>query len=508
MIIGSGIAGLSFALKAARLGSVSVITKKEEIDTATNLAQGGIAAVLDNDDSFESHIQDTISAGDGLCDEQVVRMVVESGPARISELVALGVGFVRKENGDLSLGREGGHSRRRVAHAYDLTGREIERALVKSVGEQPNVSLYENYMCVDLITVDHSSPNINGSQKKCVGAQVLTEVGDVVPFFAKVVVLCTGGAGKVYLYTSNPDIATGDGIAVAQRIGATIKNMEFVQFHPTCLFHHQAKNFLISEAVRGEGALLFNEAHERFMEKYEPAQLELATRDKVARAIDTEMKRTGADCVYLDITHKSREFLKERFPTIFEKCLELGIDISKQPIPVVPAAHYLCGGVSVDMCGRTSIENLFALGETSCTGLHGGNRLASNSLLEAVVFAENVYKFCQRNWKALKTTTFDCDFPYQEANKEQIDEEILINHNWDVLRRVMWNYVGIVRKESRLLVAKQRILEVREEIDNILSKYKVTPNMLELRNISLVASLIIDASLERKESKGLHYLID
>ena len=315
LIIGSGIAGLSLALKASRLGKVNVITKKEEVDTATNLAQGGIAAVLNNEDSFADHIRDTLKAGDGLCDEKVVRMVVENGPARVKELIDIGVKFVREKDGNLSLGREGGHSKRRVAHAYDLTGREIERALVESVGNNTQISLYENHMCVDLITEDVMELKGEVPRKRCVGAYVLDESGNVTVFLAKVVVLCTGGAGKVYLYTSNPDIATGDGVAIAHRAGAEISNMEFVQFHPTCLYHHQAKNFLISEAVRGEGAVLLDQNNQRFMEKYEPVQMELATRDKVARAIDTEMKRTGADCVYLDISMKSKEFLQERFPS-------------------------------------------------------------------------------------------------------------------------------------------------------------------------------------------------
>lgn len=507
LVIGSGIAGLSFALKASSLGTVNIITKKKEVDSATNLAQGGIAAVLGSDDSFESHVQDTLRAGAGLCDEKIVRMVVENGPDRIRELVDLGVTFVKEKDGNLSLGREGGHSKRRVAHAYDLTGKEIERALITSVGEKKQISLYENHMCIDLITEENDNVEGKISKNRCVGAFVIDSLGDISVFSAKVVVLCTGGAGKVYLYTSNPDIATGDGVAVAFRAGAQIDNMEFVQFHPTCLYHHQARNFLISEAVRGEGAHLVNENNERFMEKYEPEKGELATRDKVARAIDTEMKKSGADCVYLDISQKKGDFLLKRFPTIYGKCLSLGIDISEKPIPVVPAAHYMCGGVKTDIHGRTTIENLFALGETSCTGLHGGNRLASNSLLEAVVFAENVFRYCKVHWDYIdggKMETY-CD-PKNE--KDPIDEEILINHNWDIIRRVMWNYVGIVRKESRLIIAKQRIAEVRKEIDDILEKYKISPNMLELRNISLVASLIIDASLDRKESKGLHYIID
>jgi L-aspartate oxidase len=508
LVIGSGIAGLSFALKASNLGTVNIITKKKEVDSATNLAQGGIAAVLNNEDSFDSHIDDTLKAGAGLCDEAVVKMVVENGPARIAELIELGVNFIKGKDGSLSLGREGGHSKRRVAHAFDLTGKEVDRALIENAAKASNIFLFENHMCVDLITEVQTDKDGLIDQKSCIGAYVIDEKGNIKTFTAKVVVLCTGGAGKVYLYTSNPDIATGDGVAVASRAGAKIENMEFVQFHPTCLYHHQAKNFLISEAVRGEGALLLNQDNERFMEVYEPEEKELATRDKVARAIDTEMKRSGCDFVYLDISSKKREFLQERFPTIFNKCLSLGIDISKQPIPVVPAAHYQCGGVATDKYGRTTIENLFALGETACTRLHGGNRLASNSLLEAIVYAENVFRYCENNWNSIgkerEKKVYDC----HKNNKEQIDEEILINHNWDIIRRIMWNYVGIVRKESRLLVAKQRIAEVRSEIDEILRKFKNTPNMIELRNISLVASLIIDASLARKESIGLHYIID
>jgi L-aspartate oxidase len=502
LVIGSGIAGLSFSLKVAGLGSVCIITKKEEVDTATNLAQGGIAAVLGGDDSFDDHVRDTLEAGAGLCDEDVVRMVVESGPERVCELMRFGVGFVCGEDGRLSLGREGGHSRRRVAHSFDLTGREIERALVDKVGKCLGVTILENHMCADLIV---SGGSVGGG--RCLGASVIDDRGDLRHIWAKNTVLCTGGAGKVYLYTSNPDIATGDGVAVAHRAGAKVENMEFVQFHPTCLYHAKAKNFLISEAVRGEGAVLVNQAGERFMSKYEPDGLELATRDKVARAIDKEMKTTGADCVYLDISHRESGFVQKRFPNIFSKCLSLGIDIAKDLIPVVPAAHYLCGGVKTDAWGRTTLGNLFALGETACTGLHGGNRLASNSLLEAIVYAENAYQYCKRNqdWKVGKMSVTNLQ---GKVCKQKIDEEILINHNWDVVRRTMWNYVGIVRKTSRLLVARERIADVRREIDEIIAKYQLTTNMLELRNISLVASLIIDAALQRKESRGLHYVLD
>jgi L-aspartate oxidase len=503
LVVGSGIAGLSFALKASSLGSVCVVTKKEEVDSATNLAQGGIAAVLDRSDTFEDHVRDTLEAGAGICDEKVVRMVVESGPDRVRELMGIGVDFIREKDGTLNLGREGGHSRRRVAHSYDLTGREIERALVENVGRCGNVKILENHMCVDLLL-----SRVSSQRSVCVGATVMDDLGEVNEVFARNTLLCTGGAGKVYLYTSNPDIATGDGVALAFRAGAAIDNMEFVQFHPTCLFHRKAKNFLISEAVRGEGGVLVNDAGKRFMEKFEPIKMELATRDKVARAIDKELKISGADCVYLDISHKDSGFLRERFPSIYAKCLSLGIDITKDAIPVVPAAHYMCGGVKVDVWGRTTVENLFALGETSCTGLHGGNRLASNSLLEAIVYAENAFQFCKNNSGRREDRDFESRSEYMDLKKEKIDEEILINHNWDVIRRTMWNYVGIVRKTSRLLVARQRIDEVRQEIDDILAKYKLTANMLELRNISLVASLIIDAALKRKESRGLHYTLD
>jgi len=509
LIIGSGIAGLSFALRASSLGSVVVVTKKEGNDTATNLAQGGIAAVVSTMDTFELHVQDTLQSGAGICDERIVRLVVGDGPEQVRNLIEVGVEFVREgkdKDSPLSLGREGGHSRRRVVHAHDLTGREIERALLKKVKENPNIELFENSICVDLLIVPKSK---TGKVKTCVGAYVLhQDCDDVVPFQAKRTILCTGGAGKVYLYTSNPDISTGDGIAMAFRAGAEVANMEFVQFHPTCLYHRDAKNFLISEAVRGEGAILVDESGNRFMHKYDSDRMELATRDTVARAIDEEMKKTGKDCVFLDISHKDASFLRKRFPGIYAKCLEYGIDITKDRIPVVPAAHYQCGGVVTDEWGNTTIEGLMALGETACTGLHGANRLASNSLLEAVVYAHKAFLLCQKEISKIKTSKKAKIDLWKTGNATSLDEEILINHNWDIIRRTMWNYVGIVRRKKRLILAQKRISEIQQEIEQHYQDYRVTPNMIELRNIALIASLIIMASLKRKESRGLHYIID
>ncbi len=507
LVIGSGIAGLSFALRVAEIGSVIVITKKEGSDTATNLAQGGIAAVMSTTDSFALHVQDTIRSGAGLCDENVVSSVVREGPGEVRNLIDIGVKFVReKKESELSLGREGGHSRRRVVHAHDLTGREIERALLQKVRKTPSIQLMENSIGVDLLMVKQS---VAGVKNVCVGAYVLQQESNIVETFnAKMTVLCTGGAGKVYLYTSNPDISTGDGIAMAFRAGAEVANMEFVQFHPTCLYHKDAKNFLISEAVRGEGAILVDETGTRFMEKYDRERMELATRDTVARAIDNEMKKTGKDCVYLDITHKDREFIKKRFPGIYAKCLEYGIDITIDRIPVVPAAHYQCGGVVTDEWGNTSIEGLMALGETACTGLHGANRLASNSLLEAVVYAHRAFNFCQSKLGKIQKRKHPVVESWKTGAAKDLDEEILINHNWDQIRRIMWNYVGIVRRKKRLLLAQQRIDEIREEIEQHYRDYCVTAHMIELRNIALVASLIIKASLEREESRGLHYILD
>jgi L-aspartate oxidase len=502
LVIGSGIAGLSFALKAASLGKVLVVTKKHRVDTATNLAQGGVAAVLDSADSFASHVDDTLRSGAGLCDPGVVEFVVRNGPKRIRELRNLGVRFVHGDDGKLSLGREGGHSNRRVAHAFDLTGREIERVLLEQAAAEDSINLLENHICCDLAVVEKEGEAV------CKGAYLLDQYGKLIQVHAHVVVLCTGGCGKVYLYTSNPDIATGDGVAIASRAGAKITNMEFVQFHPTCLYHLRAKNFLISEAVRGEGGLLVNDRGERFMEKGGSSKGELSTRDVVARAIDTEMKRSGADCVYLDITHKSRVFLEKRFPTIYNKCASLGIDISAEPIPVVPAAHYLCGGVVVDLHGRSSIKGLLALGETACTGLHGANRLASNSLLEALVYADSAFAYCKDNWPDIASESHVSLPAYDTGGDQDIDEEILINHNWDVIRRVMWNYVGIVRKKTRLERARLRLIEAKKEVEELSRNYRKTYNMLELNNISLVSLLIVEASLQRPDSVGLHYMLD
>lgn len=509
LVIGSGIAGLSFALRASLLGKVVVVTKKEGVDTATNLAQGGIAAVVSEMDSFELHIQDTLGSGAGLCDTEVVKFVIEAGPSQVRDLIDFGVDFVREvRNGDettLSLGKEGGHSRRRVVHAHDLTGREIERALLHKVKENSNIHLYENHTCVDLLIVGSEG---GGQGERCAGAYVLDEANKVVPFKAKVTVLCTGGSGKVYLYTSNPDIATGDGVAMAFRAGAEVANMEFVQFHPTCLYHQEAKNFLISEAVRGEGGVLVDELGRRFMKKYDPDRMELATRDTVARAIDKEMKETGKNCVYLDITHKKSNFLKERFPGIYAKCFEYGIDITQEKIPVVPAAHYQCGGVVTDQWGNTSIAGLMALGETACTGLHGANRLASNSLLEAVVYAHRAFLYCEKEFGYIQLKKYPKVDDWRAGTAKMLDEEILVKHNWDQIRRIMWNYVGIVRREKRLLLAQQRIREIQQEIEQHYRDYYVTANMVELRNIAQVASLIISASLQRKESRGLHFILD
>ncbi len=508
LVIGSGIAGLSFALKAASLGSVTIVTKKARVDSATNLAQGGIAAVLAGTDSFEAHIADTLACGAGICDEEVVRQVVEAGPERVAELIRLGVQF--NCNGDqLDLGREGGHSARRIAHAMDATGQEIERSLLAQVEANPAIQLLENHLAVDLLIASRAGVNVSGPcLDRCLGAYILhRKDNSITPYKAKVTLLCTGGTGKVYLYTSNPDIATGDGIAMAYRAGARVANMEFVQFHPTCLFHPKAKNFLISEAVRGEGGVLLDEKGRAFMAKYDP-QGDLATRDTVARAIDTEMKASGDDSVFLDISHKPAAFIKKRFPTIYATCLGLGIDITREPIPVVPAAHYMCGGVVTDICGRTNIASLYALGETGCTGLHGGNRLASNSLLEAVVVAHNAAAQCRREWPAIAGLDGIKIPAWTVGRAERLEECVLISHTWDQIRRLMWNYVGIVRSEKRLLMVRKQLAPLIQDVHTFFDEYLLTPNLIELRNIALVAELIVRCALSRKESRGLHYMVD
>jgi len=505
LIIGSGIAGLSLAIKAAGLGSVAIVTKKEKSESNTNYAQGGIAAVTDKTDSFEEHINDTLICGGGLCHKDVVDFVVKEAPPRVKELVEWGVEFTTSEDSPQSydLGREGGHSRRRVLHAKDLTGREIERALHEKVASLKNVTIYENHISIDLVLANDAQ----GRTINCLGAYVLDIDADIIHTFrAKYTILSTGGAGKVYLITTNPDIATGDGVAMAYRAGAQIANMEFIQFHPTCLFHPAAKSFLISEAVRGEGGILKLKNGATFMEKYHQMQ-SLAPRDVVAKAIDTEIKKSGDEYVLLDITHRDRDFLQNRFPNIYKKCLELGIDITVDPIPVAPAAHYICGGVAVDHFGKTSIDNLFACGEVSCTGLHGANRLASNSLLEALVYSHRIFIKINKSFRQTELSTIAIP-PWDPGGAVESDDSIVVTNNWDEIRRCMWNYVGIVRSNKRLERAQRRIDLIQKEINEYYWNYKVTKDLIELRNITTVAKLIVQSCLLRKESRGLHHNID
>ncbi|MFH2119449.1 MAG: L-aspartate oxidase [Pseudomonadota bacterium] len=513
LVLGTGIAGLSFAIKAAEMGSVAMVTKKNKTDSNTNLAQGGIAVVQDQADRFEYHIDDTLTCGAGLSNEEVVRFVVTEGPERLRELVQWGVEFTRSEAEpeQFDLGREGGHSMRRVVHAKDLTGREIERALHEKVGKSDNIQIFENHIAIDLI-MKSAALGQKIEHDRCLGAYVLDIAkNEVHTFRAKFIMLSTGGAGKVYLITTNPDIATADGIAMAYRAGATIANMEFIQFHPTCLYHPDAKSFLISEAVRGEGGILKLKNGGTFMEKYHPMK-SLAPRDVVAKAIDTELKKSGEDCVLLDITHRDRDFLVSRFPNIHEKCMELGIDMTKEPVPVVPAEHYLCGGVMVNEQGETSIPGLFACGEVSCTGLHGANRLASNSLLEAIVFAHRSFRRIAEIGDTMRHHV-----PVEEAvsvppwdprGATESDESVVVSHNWDEIRRCMWNYVGIVRSDKRLERAQRRIDLINREIDEYYRHFIVTRDLLELRNIAVAAKLIVACARMRKESRGLHYNLD
>jgi len=512
LVIGSGIAGLSFALKAARYGTVNIVTKKERSDTSTNLAQGGIASVLGQDDSIDLHIQDTLTSGDGLCHEDAVQLVVSEGPDRIRELLDLGVEFTHEHGGDgLELGREGGHSRRRIVHAQDMTGQAVEKALLARAAAEENIAFYENHIIIDLITqfkLYRRGAVTTMSDESCWGAYALDISNSVVKaFLGRVVVLCTGGSGKVYRFTSNPDIATGDGVATGYRAGAVVANMEFVQFHPTCLFNAKVKNFLISEAVRGEGGRLIDARGRAFMSEYHELK-DLAFRDIVARAIDTELKRSGDECVYLDITHRSAGFIKERFPNIHGRCLELGVDITREPMPVVPAAHYQCGGLLTDTRARTNIRYLYALGEVACTGLHGANRLASNSLLEALVLADRAIQPAAADLEYRRAKPLPDVPDWDPGGAENSDEAVVISHNWGEIRRCMWNYVGIVRSTSRLTKAKRRISNIQEEIEEFYWNYLVTADLIELRNLTTVAELIIESALSRKESRGLHYTLD
>jgi L-aspartate oxidase len=547
LVIGSGIAGLSFALKVAQQGrSVAILTKKTKAESNTNYAQGGIAVVTSQADDLESHVRDTLVAGDGLCDEDVVREIVRDGPARVQELVDLGLKFSRDESGQYDLGREGGHSERRILHVKDMTGKAIEAALLKAIGREPRIALFEHLFAVDIVTTGKlatgragkktagkrttagapAAAKTNVKTKATAGARA-TSVRGVVPanrvaglyaldvrdgrvvtFHAPVVILSTGGAGQVYLYTTNPDIATGDGIAMAYRAGVEVRNMEFIQFHPTALYSTTGARFLISEAVRGEGAILRNAAGEAFMRGYHE-MADLAPRDIVARAIDAEMKKSGAAHVWLDITHRNDAFLRERFPQIYQTCKKLGINISKDMIPVVPAAHYTCGGVATNLAAETELPGLYACGEVACTGLHGANRLASNSLLEAVVMAhrgaESVADYLGKAGDFAATVRIP---DWVDLGGGDEDERVVIVHNWDELRRTMWDYVSIMRTTKRLERARTRIATLAREIHDYYWNFSVDPRLLELRNLIEVAGLVVNCALQRKESRGLHAIAD
>ncbi len=517
-IVGSGLAGLSVALHLAQTRTVAIISKRALLDGASNWAQGGIAAVLDSGDTHQKHIDDTLVAGGGLCDEAATRFIIEHGREAIEWLIEQGVPFTRDPTAELGfhLTREGGHSERRIIHAADATGHAVQVTLEQKVRAHPNITIFEQHCAIDVITSDKLSAKVphraaaNPSQPHCYGLYVQDEkTGTVLTFEAEHTVLATGGAGKVYLYTTNPDTATGDGIAMAWRAGCRVSNMEFIQFHPTCLYHPYAKSFLITEAIRGEGGLLKlpreagAAAGTRFMPMYDERG-ELAPRDVVARAIDFEMKKRGLDYVNLDISHQSPEFLKEHFPTIYARCLELGIDITKEPIPVVPAVHFTCGGVVTDLAGGTDVPGLYAVGEVACTGLHGANRLASNSLLECLV----VGRACALEIAAKPRADVPALPAWDESRVTNADEEVVIAHNWDELRRFMWNYVGIVRTNKRLERAQHRIALLKEEIDEYYRNFRITHDLLELRNLVDVAALIVNSALTRRESRGLHFSRD
>ncbi len=503
LVVGGGVAGLSFALEAAPHGSVVVLAKRQRAEGSTQYAQGGIASVLGQDDDFQKHIDDTLVAGAGLCHLDAVEVTVREGPERIRWLQSVGVEFDR-EGDRLHLTREGGHSRRRVAHAKDATGREVERALLAAC-DAAGIRVLENFVAVELLA---SSRLGLGGANRVLGAYAIDrDTGEMTTFTAGVTVLATGGAGKVYLYTSNPDVATGDGVAMAWRAGAAIANMEFFQFHPTCLYHPAAKSFLISEALRGEGGILRNKAGEAFMSRFDPRK-ELAPRDIVARSIDAEIKRRGDDSAFLDMTHLPKAFLLEHFPNIYATCKEFGIDMAVQPIPVVPAAHYQCGGVVVDLDGSTSVPQLLAIGEVSCTGLHGANRLASNSLLEGLVFGRRAALQAMKVLASVRGTPLPQVPDWNPGDALAPDEGVVVAHNWEEVRRLMWNYVGIVRSMKRLERARARLQVLRGEIRDYYWQYKITPDLVELRNLAEVAMLIVECARRRKESRGLHYLLD
>jgi L-aspartate oxidase len=508
LVIGSGAAGLSLALRLPSELRVGLVAKRTLEEGNTLYAQGGISAVLDGSDSIESHVQDTLNAGAGLCDPAVVQLVVEHGPKNIRWLFDEGVEFTRTPaTGDSGyhLTREGGHSHRRVVHAADATGQAVELTLVGQLAGRPNIEVFEQHIAVDLIT--REDPTAAGSVRRCVGAYLLDIPGErVVGVAARCVVLATGGASKVYLYTSNPDVATGDGIAMAWRAGCRVANMEFIQFHPTCLYHPEAKSFLISEAVRGEGGRLLLPDGSRFMPEFD-ARAELAPRDIVARAIDHEMKRLGIDSVFLDISHKPAAEIERLFPTIHQRCLELGFDMRKEPLPVVPAAHYTCGGVMTDKGARTDVQGLYAIGETAYTGLHGANRMASNSLLECLVFGEMALREIRTDLADGQAPLGEIA-PWDESRVTDSDEEVVVSHNWEELRRFMWDYVGIVRSNKRLQRARRRVDLLQHEIREYYGNFRVSNDLLELRNLVDVADLIIACAQRRRESRGLHFNID
>lgn len=499
LVIGSGAAGLTLALSVAGHAKVAVLCKKTLTESATFYAQGGIAAVLTNEDSIESHVQDTLVAGAGLCDPETVKFTISQGKTAIDWLIAQGVPFTQEVNPDNTiryhLTKEGGHSHRRIIHADDATGKAVETTLVTLVKNHPNIVIYEHTIAIDLI-----------KNRMIVGVYAYrSDLQRIDALMAKATVLATGGASKVYLYTTNPDVPSGDGIAMAWRAGCRVANMEFNQFHPTCLYHHRVPSFLLTEAIRGEGGVLRLPSGERFMDKVD-ARAELAPRDIVARAIDHEMKRLGADCLFLDISHKPAEFIIQHFPTLYERCLKLGFDMTREALPIVPAAHYTCGGIVTNLNGQTDISGLYAIGETACTGLHGANRMASNSLLECLVFAMSAGKHILTSLP--KTILPDSVRLWDESQVTNSDEEIVVSHNWDELRHFMWDYVGIVRTNKRLERATHRILLLKQEIQEYYAHFRVTKDLIELRNLVLVAELIVKSALSRKESRGLHYTLD